>query len=1035
MRKQDTYNEIREIKAETSIDNNSGLFVNTTNIDKYTRKEEKVLSRAQALHKRAGLVDSKVWQRVSVGTQHTNTFMRSTVQLVLWLLAFIMSLTMVYCLNTNRVNAPNNYMAVGDTTGDIDTLSIQGSGTKSSPYLINNESDLITLSQTPSMWGSTEINVYVVFGDDIIITQADTEGNTQWTPIGSEATPFYGIVNGQGHSITFQNPTTITADYAGVFGYVEGNVVGLGVIWSQGVQFFSAVGTQLKYVGSVVGKCYLVRNCYSKGSQIAFKNFFDYSGGVVGEASVVVNSYNECTINIYNSSYAVGGVTGYVKALTLNCYNLGKIYAEGQLSIHNLGGVIGVSSGQVIKCINFGNIELQSQVWVNALGGICGSYNDYFVQCINCLNLQKEIKYTRTPGCNPQPICSGGVMYVYNSYYDSSLTINGSTISEPEDKSIPVNNLRELMKNIDNYTNAIVDSDSNRYEWNLDYAWDMDGVWTFNNSTTGYPLLRYWNLSNEEKSRIKSTTLTNNSQSTTIQLNSEQDLRDLDWTLEVGFDVGHNKYELTNDITIESQDLICIGTEFVAIWDGERINTDDYPINAFNAEFDGLGHSIIYTQEITTNSPIVGFFETVQDCNISNLEVIYENGINVDVINSFSYVRFGGIVADAGYSDGGIQVSGNVNINNCSAKGDVNIISLGSRAMIGSMLAAYDGHVYISNCSNYMNFTVGKSMSLVGMIVGLSYNTNLQVNNCINYGNLSGTDIFTGAGIALGGTITNCLNLGTLFVGDKLAAICGTRPISSGSGSVVSSYYDADIVFTGEVTEDNSTKVTNLRQILQDRNVFKNGFSDSEGGAYSWDETAPWDFETVWGANSKVNNGLPVLRQFYDSQITLTYVDDLNSGNTREITYDYLDGDITLASADLFEKEGQTFAYWTDGVNKYSSEDIVNIIDNSTIYAVWYVPVTYNVTTNVSVILNVYDKDNNTVQSVYVDKRYGIQSVIINLVEGEEYIIGVSGLYTTTITQANGAQLNNGKITYTVVEGGIVGITVVGFSGGNGIIV
>ena len=191
-----------------------------------------------------------------------------------------------------------------------------------------------------------------------------TEGLNSWTPIGSDANPFTGTLDGDGHSVSgiYINST---ANYQGLVGFLgEG-----GTLQNLGVEASYIKGGR---VGGLCGRNYLgtVTNCYNTGNVAGSSRV----GGVCGwNDGTVTNCYN--TGNVTGNNYYVGGVCGYNSGGPVsNCYNTGKVTGGDYV-----GGVCGWNSGgTVTNCYNTGNVTGNSQV-----GGVCGYNSGPVTNCYN----------------------------------------------------------------------------------------------------------------------------------------------------------------------------------------------------------------------------------------------------------------------------------------------------------------------------------------------------------------------------------------------------------------------------------------------------------------------------------------------------------------------------------------------------------------------------------------------------------------------------------------------------------------------------
>ena len=202
-----------------------------------------------------------------------------------------------------------------------------GDGSPDSPYEISTADQLENFRDIVNSENGQQQNkaAHAVLMENINLN------NEQWEPIGNSSDKYTGTFDGDGHTISGLYIDSSTADYQGLFGYVD-----------QGgtVQNLSVSGTvNSSYVGGVVGlNSGNVENCYNIG---------DVSGG-----------------DVSGNSSVVGGVVGYNNGSVTNCYNTGEV--SGKISV---GGVVGYNnSGTVKNCYNTGNVS------GGRVGGVVG-YN------------------------------------------------------------------------------------------------------------------------------------------------------------------------------------------------------------------------------------------------------------------------------------------------------------------------------------------------------------------------------------------------------------------------------------------------------------------------------------------------------------------------------------------------------------------------------------------------------------------------------------------------------------------------------------
>jgi len=230
----------------------------------------------------------------------------------------------------------------------------EGSGTKESPYLIDNAGKLYWFASRVndgnySIHGKLTANIVV--NENVLAEMAketpDVSGFRTWTPIGNIMTKYYsGTFNGNGNTVSglYFNDSSIY--HVGLFGYVQsGTVQKVGVVDS----YFSGDDN----VGGVVGTMIAgtVENCYNTGTVNGSSNI----GGLVGKNNGnVKNCYN--TGNVSGSSN-VGEVVGYNTDTVTNCYYLADSETDAINGI-SAKTMAQFSSGEVAYLLgkNFGQI-------------------------------------------------------------------------------------------------------------------------------------------------------------------------------------------------------------------------------------------------------------------------------------------------------------------------------------------------------------------------------------------------------------------------------------------------------------------------------------------------------------------------------------------------------------------------------------------------------------------------------------------------------------------------------------------------------
>lgn len=160
------------------------------------------------------------------------------------------------------------------------------------------------------------------------VLAADITLTGQWTPLGTEASPFTGTFDGGGHSI---KGLTVTAsrdlDNSGLFGYAKGATL-------KNVSIIGAKVDGDEHVGILLGNAKQVNISGVMTSGIVTGR--DHVGGIVGDASGSADNgeftyISNCmsTAGVFSRSYQAGGIAGIVNAGNIDkCFFYGSATAE-----------------------------------------------------------------------------------------------------------------------------------------------------------------------------------------------------------------------------------------------------------------------------------------------------------------------------------------------------------------------------------------------------------------------------------------------------------------------------------------------------------------------------------------------------------------------------------------------------------------------------------------------------------------------------------------------------------------------------------
>ena len=277
-------------------------------------------------------------------------------------------------------NAEETFGPLFDYFNSLVAAAWDGTGTASSPYLINNEDDLRALAQS-TYDGNAQTNTYFALTGNITLTET-------WTPIGTEATKFCGIFNGQGYTIS---GISGTGSYLGLFAYLGGGAqvenVNVASVNLSGGPYLAGIAAVADHTSGQI----VIRNCHALSGTITGIDSDDAwirdLAGIVGYAHGGIGiTIERCTNSVYinagNNVTWAGGIAGELtRATVTSCINYanvsGNAYSEENGSSY-LGGISGEASGSTFTgCANYGQIS------TFFAAGIAGGSGNRYSNCLN----------------------------------------------------------------------------------------------------------------------------------------------------------------------------------------------------------------------------------------------------------------------------------------------------------------------------------------------------------------------------------------------------------------------------------------------------------------------------------------------------------------------------------------------------------------------------------------------------------------------------------------------------------------------------
>jgi hypothetical protein len=372
---------------------------------------------------------------------------------------------------------------------------------------------------------------YILLND---ITLAAYDSDEGWEPIGTEATPFTGILDGNGFKIT---ELYVDREVAGLFGYIGGgaevknltvevsasgvngksyagglagsingalqqkavisnvHVGGTGVV--QADNSSSAQVTVAAYSGGISGylgnailsDCSNIIDIISSSSSSSSSRSF--SGGIaayLGNTNAISNSYNTGNVTSFssypdNSGGFSGGIAGYITSADTitNSYNTGNITTVTYFSSYfsYSGGIVAyVNNATISKNYSLGTVSGKR------IGGIVGYIINGTVTNNAAINTELNgSNIGRIGTLNPSPT----ILTVTNNFALDSMAATGGSFTL-DSASHGIDKTKDELKTAATYSDAVNGNGLGGLGW--EFGNDAAHPWKMPEGG-GYPVL-YW---------------------------------------------------------------------------------------------------------------------------------------------------------------------------------------------------------------------------------------------------------------------------------------------------------------------------------------------------------------------------------------------------------------------------------------------------------------------------------------------------------------------------------------------------------------
>jgi filamentous hemagglutinin family protein len=280
----------------------------------------------------------------------------------------------------NDGTTPTAYMLINELGSNFDSATINSLG---------------ALSNNSSLWSQ---NLNFALGADIDGSDTTSwNGNSGFSPIGDNSTPFNGNFDGQSHVISNLYLNT-NATYAGLFGLVSGSISNVGLTNIN----LTADSFSSSYIGGLVGELDggSLTNVFVTGeiNQHGYYGNIYYLGGLVGymHNGSITNVYNISNINTNSDTYNpyyIGGLVGYMDNVSMtSSHNTGSVNANAYYTLYYAGGLVGHmhNGSSITDSYSTGGINVNSQAQVN-IGGLAGEIKHSSI--INSYNIGSITTY------------------------------------------------------------------------------------------------------------------------------------------------------------------------------------------------------------------------------------------------------------------------------------------------------------------------------------------------------------------------------------------------------------------------------------------------------------------------------------------------------------------------------------------------------------------------------------------------------------------------------------------------------------------
>lgn len=227
---------------------------------------------------------------------------------------------------------------------------LEGNGTAENPYKIYDAEDFLSAAEMVS-------NDNELYGKSVYSIQCCIDfSGTEFTPLGTSASPFGGTLLGNGHIM--KNISVGNVPEFGIVGYMNsGKLCDVNVDYGN----VECTVSEMLGFGGIVGfaeasssEKIVVSGCSSEGNLTINIGSAIYAGGIAGKLNekkgnvAVENCISDMSITLKSKNGGfVGGVVGHLKAETgvsfemKNCVSTGSVTLDSDIALGYVGGFVG----------------------------------------------------------------------------------------------------------------------------------------------------------------------------------------------------------------------------------------------------------------------------------------------------------------------------------------------------------------------------------------------------------------------------------------------------------------------------------------------------------------------------------------------------------------------------------------------------------------------------------------------------------------------------------------------------------------------